>query len=148
MEKKFLIRCRGVIVHDGKLLTVEHAGKEGMLALPGGHLEWGEDLKSGLERELVEELGILPVIGPLLYIHTFTQDTGVQTVEFLFRIENAAAYLDYETTSRSHAFELSSVAWVLPDDSRTVRPSAVLADFYAGRLGDGKLRYLVDGVEK
>lgn len=145
MEKSFEIRCRGIVLDQDELLVVEHVGKEGFLALPGGHLEWGEDIKTGLVRELVEELGVTPVIGPLLYIHTFTQENGVQPVEFFFRILNAT---DYRTLGqvRTHAHELAAINWVSPHDTRVLRPVGVWTDFQSGALSVDTLRYLVEGV--
>lgn len=147
MEKTFEIRCRGIILHEDELLVVEHTGKEGFLALPGGHLEWGEDIQAGLVRELEEELGVTPVVGPLLYIHNFTQDNGKHVVEFLFHIENAA---DFRSLGESptHAHELATVNWVTSDEGRTMRPVGVWLDFVSGRLGQVGLQYLVDGVAK
>ncbi len=145
MEKKFVVRCRGVILDQGQLLVVEHAGKEGFLALPGGHLEWGEDIKTGLRRELEEELGVTPVVGALLYVHNYTQENGKQAVEFFFAVTNAA---DYRTLGESptHAHELAMVDWVSTTDERTLRPVGVWDDFKAGKLGDGELRFLAEGV--
>jgi ADP-ribose pyrophosphatase YjhB (NUDIX family) len=147
MEKIFEIRCRGIILDQDELFVVEHVGKEGFLALPGGHLEWGEDIQAGLTRELEEELGVTPIIGALLYIHTFTQDTGKHVVEFLFGITNAA---DYRRLGQSptHVHELATINWVHRDDHRTMRPSGVWFDFVAGRLGQVGLQYLVDGATK
>lgn len=72
-EKEILIKVRAIILHEGKLLAVRHPHDTSFAALPGGHLEWGEDLKECLSREIVEELGIKPDIGKLFYINTFTQ---------------------------------------------------------------------------
>jgi len=41
---------------DGRLLLIRR-GDTGTWALPGGTLEWGETLRSGLARELEEETG-------------------------------------------------------------------------------------------
>jgi ADP-ribose pyrophosphatase YjhB (NUDIX family) len=146
MDRRFEVRCRGVILDAGELLTVEHVGKEGFLALPGGHLEWGEDIKAGLIRELVEELGVAPIVGSLLYIHTFAQNNGIQPVEFFFLVENASAYRQLGE-NRTHAHELATINWVRADDARILRPEGVWQDFIAGRLGDGELRYLFEGSE-
>src|SRR5690349_6099495 len=42
---------------DGRWLLIRR-GDTGQWALPGGTLEWGESLKSGIERELLEEAGV------------------------------------------------------------------------------------------
>ena len=147
MEKKFVIRCRGIIEDAGELLVVEHVGKEGVIVLPGGHLEWGEDIQVGLVRELEEELGVTPVVGPLLYIHNYTQDNGKHVVEFLFRVENAADFRNLGQ-SPTHAHELAVVDWVHTHDTRIMKPAGVWTDFVAGRLGQAGLQYLVDGVAK
>ena len=47
-NEKFIIRCRGVILHEGKLLVVKHSEDLDYYALPGGHLEFGEDIKECL----------------------------------------------------------------------------------------------------
>ncbi len=145
MDKTFEIRCRGIIIDRGELLVVEHVGKEGFLALPGGHLEWGEDIKAGLVRELEEELGVTPVVGTLLYIHNFTQNNGKHVVEFLFWIDNAADFRN-RGQSPTHAHELATVNWVDANEERTMRPVGVWSDFVAGRLGRASLQYLIDGV--
>ncbi|MFN3693019.1 MAG: NUDIX hydrolase [Candidatus Paceibacteria bacterium] len=147
MDKTFEIRCRGIIIDRGELLVVEHVGKEGFLALPGGHLEWGEDIKAGLVRELEEELGITPIVGALLYIHNFTQDNSKHVVEFLFWIDNAADFRN-RGQSPTHAHELATVNWVNMHDTRIMRPVGVWSDFTAGKLGQIDLQYLVNDATK
>ena len=69
-NKNIIIKVRGIIIHDSKLLIVKHKQSQ-FMALPGGHLEYGEDVVACLRRELFEELGVPPEIGRLLYINTF-----------------------------------------------------------------------------
>lgn len=57
------------MVHAGALLLVKR-GKpphQGEWAIPGGKLKWGESLKQGAEREILEETGITIEAGELLY---------------------------------------------------------------------------------
>ncbi|MFT5832123.1 MAG: ADP-ribose pyrophosphatase YjhB (NUDIX family) [Candidatus Paceibacteria bacterium] len=128
------VRCRGVIINKGKLLVVRHTGKD-FLALPGGHLEFGEGPRECVSREILEELGIEPVIGSVMYVNTFTSGSE-QSIEFFFEIKNAADYIDLENTHRTHAHEIEEYVWVQPTDDCNIMPKE-FADFFK----QGKLNY-------
>jgi len=46
----------------------------GVYELPGGHIEFGEDLKDGLAREIMEELGMHVDIGDVIDVFTYRND--------------------------------------------------------------------------
>ncbi len=57
-------------VPDGRLVLIRR-GDTGEWALPGGTLEWGEQLRTLLPRELEEEAGVkLLETGPLLGVYS------------------------------------------------------------------------------
>lgn len=57
------------MIHDGAVLLVKRgrAPYAGEWAIPGGKLKWGESLKQGAEREILEETGITIEAGELIY---------------------------------------------------------------------------------
>src|SRR5512133_2601574 len=128
-KKKIIIKVRAIILHEGKLLVVRHPHDTSFVALPGGHLEWGEDIKECLSREMVEELGVRPDIGELLYINNFTQPDGKQHIEFFFKVKNGMDYLDTEKLARSHAHEIAEIVWINPTDSIRILPKSFGEDF-------------------
>jgi 8-oxo-dGTP pyrophosphatase MutT (NUDIX family) len=123
MERR--IAVRGIIFDDkNRLFAVKHKTREGgesdYWATPGGGLDVGESLQAGLERELIEEFGVKPVVGKLLFTQQFlfTRHNGEvrESMEFLFHIENFEDYNDaIDLSKTSHgAKELARIAYIDP----------------------------------
>ena len=140
-DKKIIIKVRAIILHNEKLLAVEHPHDKTFVALPGGHLEWGEDLKECLSREIVEELGVKPDIGRLFYVNVFTQTDNKHYVEFFFEIKNGVDYLNTEKLIRSHAHEITKIIWVNPTDDIRILPKILAEDFKTGKVVSDEIRY-------
>jgi len=142
-DKKVVIKVRAVILCEGRLLAVRHAGNTGYVALPGGHLEYGEDLKECLSREIIEELGVKPEIGRLLYISTFVEETkGKQYLEPFFEILNGIDYVNCEKLTRSHARELDEIVWVNQKQDIVILPKSFGEDFKTGKLLSSEVKYI------
>jgi 8-oxo-dGTP diphosphatase len=144
-DKKFTIRCRAVIINEGKILVVKHVGNTTFAALPGGHLEWGEDIKECLEREVIEELGVRPEIGKLLYINNFQDKKNEQSIEFFFEIKNGKDYVGCEKLDRSHAHEIAEMAWVSPTDDIKILPQKFGDDFKNSKTFSEDIRFIFEG---
>ncbi len=129
------IRCRGIIIHEEKLLLVKHSGGRDFLAFPGGHLDFGEDPVACMKRELVEELGVVPEIGNLLYVHTFVSNEESQSIEFFFEIKNGADFVLHGEKEKSHAYEIDEVVWFSKTDTHKILPETLGALFKEGKLG-------------
>ena len=140
-NKNIIIKVRGVIIHDSKLLIVKHKESQ-FMALPGGHLEYGEDVITCLKRELVEELGILPEIGRLLYISTFMSDRKDEYVEFFFEVKNGKDYLNIDGLERTHAHELSEILWVSSNTDIEILPKQFNEDFKNNRIFEGETKFI------
>ncbi len=143
-EKKIIIKVRAVILHEGKLLAVRHPHDTSFAALAGGHLEWGEDIKECLSREIIEELGVKPEIGRLFYINNFSQSDGKQYVEFFFEVKNGIDYLDTEKLTRSHAHKIAEIIWVNPTDNIRILPKSLGEYFKEGKVVSDEVRYIKD----
>lgn len=143
-EKKIVIHSRAIILNDGKLLVVRHPHDISFAALPGGHLEWGEDAKECLFREIIEELGVKPDIGRLLYVNNYTQKDNKHHIEFFFEVKNGVDYLDIEKLSRSHAHEIAEIVWVKPTDGIRILPKGLADDLMAGKIISDEVRFIKD----
>jgi ADP-ribose pyrophosphatase YjhB (NUDIX family) len=117
------ITCRGVVVHEGKLLAVRLTqykgampGAGGYWCIPGGKLDPGESLVANVEREMLEETGVEAKAGKLLYVQQFAFN-GTEYVEFFFHITNAEDFYNKDLTEGSHsAEEIAAIDFVDPKD--------------------------------
>ena len=141
-DKKFVVRTRGIIIHEGKLLGVKHPHDTSFCALPGGRLEWGEDIKECLRREMVEELGVIPEIGRLLYINNFIDRDIRQSIEFFFEITNSQDYLNIGQLKTTHAHEIAEVCWLEPTGMIPIKPNRLWEDFKKGEVLSDVTRYI------
>lgn len=113
------ISVRAIVVHDGKLLCVKlhgfsHPVYGDYWCLPGGGLEDGETLLDGIAREMLEETGINPKIGNLMYVHQFKADDTDHT-EFFFGIKNGQDYEHIDLSKTTHGeLEIAEIAYVDP----------------------------------
>jgi 8-oxo-dGTP pyrophosphatase MutT (NUDIX family) len=61
-HKYFHILARGIIIDDGYFLVAKLKSAKNTF-LPGGHMDFNEDLKMALKREIFEEIGMDCIIG-------------------------------------------------------------------------------------
>ncbi len=140
-DRKIVIRTRAIIFYDNKLLVVKHSPGATFYSLPGGHLEWSEDVRESLKREIVEELGIEPQIGRLLYIHNFIQEEKIHSIEFFFEVTNSVDYLNIENLSGTHRHEIAEIRWVDKNDSLTILPTSIQIDLKNNTILSGVIRF-------
>jgi 8-oxo-dGTP pyrophosphatase MutT (NUDIX family) len=100
------VNVRGIIFNDGKLFCQQlKPGADGAVrdywCTPGGGLDDGESLHDGLHREMIEETGIAPKIGKLLFVQQF-HDGQKEQLEFFFHIENSEDYKIIDLAATSH----------------------------------------------
>ena len=100
------VNLRAIIFKNGKLfcqkLKASHTLHDNEFwCTPGGGIEFGESLHEGLTREIIEETGVKPIIGNLLFIQQF-MDGEREQLEFFFHVTNADDYQLLDLSSTSH----------------------------------------------
>ena len=124
------VNVRGIIVSDqGELfcqqLTANNGKGRNFWCTLGGGLKSGESLLDGLHREMIEETGVKPEIGRLLFIQQFTE-SGEQSahgpneqLEFFFLITNWQDYQQINLEQTSHGVEeVAECGFVDPKTTR------------------------------
>lgn len=130
-------------MHEGKLLCVKlkpYGGVSKFMAenwcTPGGGLDEGESLLAGIEREMVEETGVKPVVGALLYLQQFKfRDNDY--MEFFFHIKNSGDYLDIDLSKTTHGeTEIESIGFVDPKTT-PILPKFLMAEDITKQIATG-----------
>ncbi|HEY8999323.1 MAG TPA: NUDIX domain-containing protein [Candidatus Saccharimonadales bacterium] len=120
MERRIAVRA--IILHSDKLLAVRLKQYKGSLSIdsgtywctPGGGLDPGETLTEGLRREVVEELGVEPEIGSLLFVQQFSHK-GREHLEFFFHVTNNDDFQQLDLSKTTHGgIEIAEVAFINP----------------------------------
>lgn len=119
------VNVRGIIWQDGKLfcqqLKNNHSNQRGPFwCTPGGGMDDGETIHQALRREMVEETGIAPIIGRLLFVQQFF-DGNKEQLEFFFHITNAEDYHQINLEATSHGMiEVERCEFVDPKQARVL----------------------------
>lgn len=122
------VATRGIMYRDGQILVTKHRNDDGSevehWATFGGGLDPQESLVDGLYREMIEETGITPKIGKLLFIQQFTSpiDRTKESLEFFFHIENATDYEAIDLEATSHGMQELVRAQFLDPKEHLVKP--------------------------
>lgn len=115
------VSVRGIAVLNGKLLCVRLKPYIGakvesydFWCLPGGGVDDNESLLDAFKREMVEELGVEPKVGRLLYVQQFISK-DLDMLEFFFNIENPEDYLHVDLSKTTHGpAEIEAIDFVDP----------------------------------
>lgn len=97
----------GAVIEDyeGRILLVKHVPErrgfwQGKWICPGGKLEWGESIRDGIEREVMEETNLrISLTTPLIPFQRIVKSEGKTTlhviyIDFLARLVGGELRLD------------------------------------------------------
>jgi len=140
MKKYPNVAVKLLLRFKNQILMLRHKGKT--YDFPGGRMEWKESITQTLERELIEELGVLPEIGKLLYINTFLSNDKTEYVEFFFEVKNGKDYLSIDGLERTHAHELAEIIWISPSDDINMLPKQFDEDFKNNKIFEGETKFI------
>ena len=105
MTKPRRVNTRGIIFRDGELLVTKFRQDDDSESAHwgtfGGGVDPGESLHDAMHREMIEETGITPKVGKLLFTQQF-EDEEKEYLEFFFHIENTEDYEAIDLTATSH----------------------------------------------
>lgn len=121
------VTVRGVIYADGQVFAqrlITERGINSFWSIPGGKLDPAESLTVGLEREMIEETGVKPDIGQLLFIQQFKNDTH-DFIEFFYHIKNASDYESIDLASTTHGLEEVDECGFVDVKSVDIRPAGI-----------------------
>lgn len=117
------VNVRAIIYKDGKIFAVRHKTNDGTTApyyaVPGGGLDEQESLTDGLTREIIEETGVTPVIGRLLFIQQYaTEKKGFnEELELFFAVNNPDDFENIDLQHTTHGSdEIAICEFVTPSE--------------------------------
>jgi 8-oxo-dGTP diphosphatase len=84
MENQIVVAVKAIILYGRRALIIQRSYEDitggGSWEFAGGKLEFGEDLDTGLKREVMEEVGLQIKVKKLLYASTFQSGKNRQVV--------------------------------------------------------------------
>jgi ADP-ribose pyrophosphatase len=115
-----IVAVGAVIIHEGQALIVQRAfePRKGEWTVPGGVLELGETLRSGIEREVLEETGLTVKAGDVVDVFENIWPDSEGKTQFHYVLVDFLCEL---ISGNLHAAtDVSAARWITPEELSTV----------------------------
>jgi len=126
LDRKIGVAVKGLVLYQGKALIIKRSDYEpfgaGQYECPGGRLEFGEELEKALQREIMEETGLIVTVERLLYATSFVKNAYRQVVVLTWLCKTQS---DKVTLSSEH----TEYIWAGKADLKALLAPCVEHDF-------------------
>lgn len=123
MAYERLVTSRGIIFKEGKLFLQKlhsSGGANTFWSTPGGKNDPYESVVDNVRREMIEETGVVPEIGRLLFVQQFYEKER-EYIEFFFHITNPDDYESIDLAHTTHGkIEVAEYGFVDPHAERVL----------------------------
>ena len=108
---QFIIHVSTLIDNKGEIVLVREKKPEsyGRWNLPGGHLEFGEKLITGAQREIIEEIGQALNVSGFIGIYTGFKEDHLLNIVFMATTENDILQPQANTVIEARMFSFQEV---------------------------------------
>lgn len=97
----------------------------GVYEIPGGHIDYGENIVAGLKREVLEELGVGINVGDPFYVFDYTNEIkGCQSIEVIYFATLISQPEDITTNPEDH----STYGWFAKNELGTIQTPTKQSD--------------------
>ncbi len=97
----------------------------GVWELPGGHIDYGEDLKTGLAREVMEEFGMSVDIGDVVDVFTYINEVKKShSIEVIYLAQFIGPLENIQANTEDH----SDFGWFAADEIIRIQTDTKGAD--------------------
>jgi 8-oxo-dGTP diphosphatase len=128
---KIRIRVCGICIIDNKILLANHSGlglEKDFWNPPGGGLEFGEDIKTCLKREFIEETGLHIQVEELLFVNQFI-NLPLHAVELFFRVKTNDSTLSLGYDPEHDIQILKEIKWFSESDLKQISANHIHSIF-------------------
>lgn len=128
MNKYTVVAAHGLIEKNGKFLVTRRALIDdympGLWDLPGGTIEFGEDIKKALTREIKEETGLKVKIGKILSAYGYQSGENRHQFQLIYKCNHSSGEVKFD--SRFHM----DYRWIDLAELDSLDKIAFLKEFY------------------